>query len=75
MSILACHSVYNHESMPVDVDIAQLIARLDRIQDLAATLARSHDNLADAQDVSERHQREIALMKAGLTTFAPPPQP
>ena len=56
--------------MIVSVDATDFIARLDRIQFLAAQLARSKD-VAEQLDISERLQREIANAKAVMTIYAP----
>jgi hypothetical protein len=56
--------------MIVSVDSTEFIARLDRIQFLAAQLARSKDVAAQV-DISERLQREIANAKAVMTIYAP----
>ena len=57
--------------MPFSVDAEQLLALLDRIQLLAAELAKARGDFAEQQDISERLQREIASARAALTIFAP----
>jgi hypothetical protein len=57
--------------MPLSVDAEQLLSRLDRIQLLAAELAKARGDFAEQQELSERLQREIASAKAALAIFAP----
>lgn len=53
-------------------DIDQLIARLDRIQELTEQLAKAQGDIAEQQDISERIRREIMTVKATLNLLGPP---
>jgi len=53
------------------MDAEQLLARLDRIQLLAAELAKARGDFIEQQELSERLQREIAAAKAQLAIVAP----
>ncbi len=47
-------------------DAAEMIARLERIQTLIDTLAKARGDLAEQQELAERIQREIGLIKVTL---------
>ena len=55
--------------MDLKPDPRQILLRLDRIQKLTDDLVKSHGDLAQQQELTERIQREIASAKFAVSPF------